>query len=238
MINRMSVRTYASEWLEMDRFDALVSYKNMRYMRMRVKAPYGHIAVSVPLGTPDLVVVNFLLEKEDWIRRNQAEVRLRSPLLEPLVSGGRVPLWGLSRETVVEVATRASARLVDGQVHIRCPENDEQGAQRAVDALYRREMGPAVARALDRWEPRVGRKSTGVKLKRMKARWGSCNTVSGEITLNTKLAKFPTEVFEYVVVHELVHLLERGHGPAFKAHMTSLIPGWPAHREALSHAPC
>jgi len=138
----------------------------------------------------------------------------------------------------VEVATRASARLVDGQVNIRCPENDEQGAQRAVDALYRREMGPAVARALDKWEPRVGRKSTGVKLKRMKARWGSCNTVSGEITLNTNLAKFPTEVFEYVVVHELVHLLERGHGPAFKAHMRSLIPDWPAQREALRHSPC
>lgn len=226
-----------SELLEMDGYEAVVTYKNMRTLRVRITAPDGEVKVSAPILTPDHVIVDFLQDKHAWVLKHRSDVRLRSIRPEPLVTGGRLRLWGVWRQVVVEGASRASARVVDSAVHVKCPPGDEVAAQRAVDALYRREMGPAVADALEKWEPLVGRRSTGVKLKRMKSRWGSCNTVTGEITLNTRLAKFDVEALDYVVVHELVHLLERGHGPAFKAHMGALMPDWPARRDLLREGP-
>lgn len=234
----MGAWTYDSGWLGMDGYDAFVTYKNMRSLRVRIMPPDGEVAVSAPLFTPDHVITDFLRDRHDWVLEHQAAVRLRSVGPEPLVTGGRVLLWGSWREITLVQAPRASARIVDGGVQIRCPDGDEQAAQRAVDALYRRELGPVVAQELEKWEPRVGRSSTEVRLKRMKSRWGSCNTITGAVTFNTMLAKFPPEALEFVVVHELVHFLESNHGPRFKAHMGALLPDWPARRQLLRHGPC
>lgn len=233
----MGAWTYDSEWLVMDGYDAFVTYKNMKSLSVRIKPPYGEVAVSAPLFTPDHVIVDFLRDRHEWVLHHQAAVRLRSVGPEPLVTGGRVQLWGAWRDVAVEEAARASARIVGGQLHIRRPKDDDEAARRAVDALYRRELVPAVTRELGEWEPRIGRWSTEVKLKRMKSRWGSCNTNTGALTFNTMLAKFPPEALEFVVVHELVHLLERGHGPAFKAYMGALMPDWPARRQMLRDGP-
>ncbi len=238
IINRMGAWTYDSEWLVMDGYDAFVTYKNMKSLSVRIKPPYGEVAVSAPLFTPDHVIVDFLRDRHDWVLQHQAAVRLRSVGPEPLVSGGRVPLWGSWREVVVEDASRASARVVDKQVHIRRPKDDDEAARRAVDALYGRELGPAVARELSKWQPRIGRWCTEVKLKRMKTRWGSCHTITGALTFNTMLAKFSPEALEYVAVHELVHLVERGHGPVFKACMSAHLPEWPVRRQMLKDVPC
>lgn len=232
----MGAWTYDSEWLVMDGYDALVTYKNMKCLRVRIKPPHGEVAVSAPLFTPEQVIVDFLRDRHEWVLQHQAAVRMRSVGPDPLVTGGLVLLWGSAIEIAVEDGTRASARLVDGRIHIRRPKDDEAAARRAVDALYRRELGPAVLRALEKWEPRIRRASPDVKLRRMKSRWGSCNTVTGALTFNTLLAKFPPDALEFVVVHELVHLLERGHGPAFKAYMDAYLPDWPLRRRMLRDA--
>lgn len=83
------------------------------------------------------------------------------------------------------------------------------------------------------WEPRVGREHQALKLRRMTSRWGTCNTKAATITLNTALAERPPEALEYVVVHELMHLIERGHGSRFKAGMDQLLLDWRARRRAL-----
>ncbi len=238
IINPMGAWTHDSEWLVMDGYDALVTYKNMKSLSVRIKPPRGDVAVSAPLFTPEEVIVDFLRDRREWVLKHQAEVRLRSVGAEPLVTGGRVPLWGSWREVVVEEAARASASVVDGQIHVRRPRDNDGDARRAVDALYGREMGPAVVRQLEKWEPRIGRWSTEVKLKRMTSRWGSCHTISGVLTFNTMLAKFRPEALEYVVVHELVHLVERGHGPAFKARMSDHLPDWPVRKQMLRGSPC
>lgn len=237
IIEPMGAWTYDRQWLVMDGYDALVTYKNMRSLRVRITPPEGEVAVSAPIDTPEHVITDFLRDRHEWVLRHQAAVRLRSAQPTPLVTGGRVRLWGSWREVVLTEASRASARLLDGRVHIHCPRGDDDAARRAVDALYGREMVPAVARELATWEPRIERRSTDTRLKRMKSRWGSCNTVTGAVTFNTMLAKFPPEALEYVVVHELVHLVERGHGPAFKACMHDLLPDWPARRQMLRDGP-
>lgn len=222
----------------MDEYEALVTYKNMKNISVRIKPPHGEVAVSAPLFTPEHVIVSFLQNMREWILTHQGEVRLRSRPPESLVTGGQLPLWGSWRPVVVEDAARATARIVNGEVHIGRPAGDDEAARRAVDALYRRELGPLVADVLETWEPRVGRSSTQVRLKRMTSRWGSCQPSTGAMTFNTMLAKYSVEALEYVVVHELVHLLERGHGPAFKACMSAHLPDWQRRRQLLREDPC
>lgn len=226
-----------SEWLEMDGYDALVTYKDVRYVRLRIAPPDGRVAVSAPVLTPDHVITDFLRAKHAWILRHRTAVRLRSIDSDALVTGGRARLWGAWREVVVDDAARSLAWRRDGQIHIQRPEGDEDAARRAMEVLYRRELGPALERLLQQWEPRVGRSASGTRLRRMTSRWGSCNTTTAMITVNTALAKFPPEALEFVVVHELVHLLERGHGPVFKAIMTELLPDWSARRQLLREGP-
>ncbi|MGO1384398.1 MAG: M48 family metallopeptidase [Arachnia sp.] len=234
----MGAWTYDSEWLAMDGYDAFVTYKNMKSLSVRIKPPHGEVMVSAPLFTPEHVIVDFLRGRHDWVQHHQAAIRLRSVGPSPLVTGSRVPLWGAWREVVVEEGARASARIVAGNIHIRRPGDDDDAARRAVDALYRRELVPAVMQDIGRWETRVGRCATEVRVKRMKSRWGSCNTQTGALTFNSMLAKFSPKALEMVVVHELVHLLERGHGEAFKAHMNVHLPDWPVRRQMLREDPC
>lgn len=233
----MTSLTTFSDVLRMEGYDAHVTYKAVKLLRVRVKPPDGTVVVSAPLATPDLIIERFLVEHHGWILKTQTAVRLRSPRPEPLVTGGRVRLWGVWHEVVVTTAGRATARMVDGRVHVEGPEDDAAAGRRAMEALYRRQMTPAVEQLLQQWEPRVGRRSAGTKLRRMTSQWGSCNTGTAVITFNTALARFPPEALEYVLVHELVHLLERGHGPAFKAHMGRLLPDWPARRKLLREGP-
>lgn len=233
----MTSWTTFSDVLLMDGYEAQVTYKVMKRLRVRIKPPDGTVAVSAPLDTPEHVIDGFLRTHHAWILQTRSAVRLRSPRPESLVTGGRVRLWGTWRELVVQDAARARAREINGHIHIQRPFEDGDAARRAMEALYRREMGIALERLLALWEPQVGRRAAGTKLRRMTSRWGSCNTVTAVITFNTMLAKFAPEALEFVVVHELVHLLERGHGPVFKGHMGRLLPDWPSRRQLLREAP-
>ncbi len=85
------------------------------------------------------------------------------------------------------------------------------------------------------WEPRLGVVASEVRLRQMKTRWGSCNVRTGRIWLNLELARHDTACLEYVFVHELAHLIERGHGPRFKALMDRFLPGWRAVRRGLTY---
>lgn len=86
---------------------------------------------------------------------------------------------------------------------------------------------------LERWEPRLGVRSKKLVFREMRSRWGSCQPSTGRICINTRLALYPPECLEYVVVHELCHLLERGHGPAFKALLDHHLPDWRTRRKLL-----
>jgi predicted metal-dependent hydrolase len=106
-----------------------------------------------------------------------------------------------------------------------------------VERWYRDQIKSAVPSLLDRWEPHVGAKVERFFVQRMKTKWGSCNPGAGTIRLNTELAKKPLECLEYVVVHELVHLLEPSHNARFVALMDRFMPRWRFRRDVLNRLP-
>ncbi len=117
------------------------------------------------------------------------------------------------------------------------PGADDGKKQDVLDDWYRRQIKEAVPPLVAKWEPVVGVKVKKFFVQQMKTRWGSCNPASASIRLNTKLAKKPRECLEYIVVHEMVHLIEPTHNKKFISLMDYLLPQWQFAREALNRLP-
>lgn len=100
-------------------------------------------------------------------------------------------------------------------------------------AAWRAVVEACVPALVEAWEPIMGVKAGKLAYRNMTSRWGSCQPSTGRICINVRLALYPPECLEYVVVHELCHLLERGHGPRFKALMDTFMPDWRARRTKL-----
>ena len=207
-----------------------VTRKSVKNLRLRVTPPDGRVAVSVPLGHSPADVRRFVESRLGWIRRAQATVTSAVPVRPPLVDGGRARLWGEWIPLTVAEGSRARAVLADGTITLTSPPGEEQ---RVLDLLYRRELAAAVSSLRPRHEAVVGREAAGFRFTRMSSRWGSCNPSTGRINLNLGLAERPIEALEYVLVHELVHLRERGHGDGFKAWMNLVLPGWRTQQKLL-----
>jgi hypothetical protein len=117
------------------------------------------------------------------------------------------------------------------------PQTGEDKRQALVEEWYRERLKEAVPPLLERWQPLLGVQVERFFVQRMKTKWGSCNHMARTIRLNTELTKKPADCLEYIVVHELVHLLEPTHNARFVALMDRFMPNWQFHRQALNRLP-
>ena len=210
-----------------------VTVKEIKGLRLRVKAE-GKLLASVPPTVSPSQVRAFLDANSNWIREAQQRVRMAASPVEPLANGGRVLLWGRWHEVRLAGGARAGARL-DGPI-VLVSGVDEEARRRGLDALYRRELAAVLPDLQALWESRLGKQASIIKLRRMTSRWGTCNTRSGAITLNLALAEREPRALEYVLVHELAHLHEPGHGPRFRAWMDAMLPDWSDRQQQLKVA--
>ena len=107
----------------------------------------------------------------------------------------------------------------------------------AIERFYRRELKAAIEPIVARWDPIIGKPVPAWTVRRMKTKWGSCNPDTGRMWFNIELAKKSPACLEYLVVHEMTHLLERGHNDRFTALMDQHLPNWRALRDELNGAP-
>lgn len=143
------------------------------------------------------------------------------------------PMW--VRESQVEAFVREKKGWIEAQqekLQSSLGQTVDKQTEEEVAELKRQVMEqtpPLIAK----WEAVIGVKAQKLAYRNMTSRWGSCNPQTGRICINVQLARYPEECLEYVVVHELCHLIERGHGPRFKALMTRHLPGWQSRRNLL-----
>lgn len=216
--------------LEVDGMRIELTRKRMRSARLGVR-PDGTIRLSAPLGAGEARLVAFVREHRDWLLRQQSQQRDRQAPWEDLRNGGRVLLWERWHEVIRGHATRARATLGDGVVLLDAP--DDAGAMRAVDRLRRQELEAAVGRIAPPLEERIGQQPAGYRYRAMTSRWGTCNTVTRWITVNTWLVQRSSVELEYLLAHELAHLVEAGHGARFQAVLDDAMPGWRPVRARL-----
>ncbi|MGH2589062.1 MAG: M48 family metallopeptidase, partial [Dehalococcoidia bacterium] len=199
---------------------AEVVFKDIKHLHLSVYPPAGRVRISAPHRMSIETIRVFAISKLGWIKQQQHKLQgqERETPREYLERESHY-LWGRRYLlTIVECDAPPSVELKHGRVVLRVrPGTPEHRRQSLVEAWYREQLKQAVPSLLAQWEPRVGVSVQRFFVQRMKTKWGSCNHQAHTIRLNTQLAKKPRECLEYVVVHELVHLLEPNHGPRFKA---------------------
>lgn len=230
-MRRMNKRTVWRESLTVDGIEAEITYKDIKNIRLRVLPPDGRVRVSAPYRTPAENVERFVMSQRDWIVQARAKARLMAPIQEPLTDGGRALLWGEWHEVRFEERDQVGARVEDRMIRLSAADEGER--RWALERLYRAEIESAVPALHDRWAAITGRAASTFRYRRMTSRWGSCQPATGAISLNLALAERRPELLEYVLVHELTHLWERGHGPAFYARMDAAMPDWRRRRGQL-----
>jgi predicted metal-dependent hydrolase len=182
----------------------------------------------------------FAISKLGWIKRQQNKLneQQRETPREYLERESHY-VWGKRYLlSVVEADEPPSVELTHNRMSLRVrPRSDEAKRQRVIEDWYREQTKTATAELIAKWERKIGVTVAGFYVQRMKTRWGSCNSQARTIRLNTDLAKKPRECLEYIVVHEMIHILEPTHNERFQALLRRLMPDWENRRQVLNRLP-
>lgn len=226
--------------LVVDDINIEVLLKDIRNVHLRVYPPDGYVRISAPRGMEIAHIRAFALSKLDWIRSHRSRLlTLQQENTRQYASREVLKFWGNDYSIqIIEHPGTPLVRLGLGtfELFVR-PGTSDLKRKAIVEQWYRDEIKSALLPLLDKWQPRLGVKIEKFFVRRMKTKWGSCNYRAHSIRLNTELARKPAACFEYVVVHELVHLLEPSHNARFKRLMTKFMPNWKSCRQELNRLP-
>lgn len=171
---------------------------------------------------------------EVWVTRK----RIKNINLRVKPPAGRIEVSAPYHTSDASIANlvREKRRWIDANVReiVNSPRSRGLEASPAEVAQWKAAVAAFVPVLIERWEPIMGVKAGKIAYRNMTSRWGSCQPATGRICINVLLALYPPECLEYVVVHELCHLLQRGHGPRFHALMDKFLPDWRARRAKLN----
>jgi hypothetical protein len=214
--------------------------KDIKNVHLSVYPPEGKVRISAPLRMDLDTIRVFAISKLGWIKQQQKKVtgQERESPREYLnreshyVWGKRYLLKIIEKDAAPEVELKHNQMVL--QVR---PATGEEKKQAVLDEWYRAQLKQAVPSLIAKWEPLMGVKVERFFVQRMKTKWGSCSPGSTSIRLNTDLARKPRECLEYVVVHEMAHLLEPTHNARFVALMDLFMPRWQADRDMLNRLP-
>lgn len=215
--------------------------KNIKNMHLAVYPPSGRVRIAVPEHVNDEAVRLFAISKLSWIKRHQRKY-INQERLAPLVYKERESHYFLGQRLLLRIkeTTGKAKAVMPGKTYLDVyikKGTDEEGIQKLIEAWYRIELKKILPDLIDYWQQKIGVSCTSWGVKKMKTKWGSCNTEQKRIWLNLELAKKPTHCIEYIVVHELVHLIERHHNDRFQALMDQYLPGWQRLRDELNRLP-
>ena len=214
--------------------------KDIKNIHLSVYPPAGKVRISAPLRMDIDTIRVFAITKLGWIKSQQKKLReqQRETPREYLdreshyVWGKRYLLKVIEKEAAPEVELKHSKMLLQ----IRPATSDEK-KQDVLDAWYREQLKEVVPVLIAKWQPLMGVKVEKFFVRKMKTKWGSCSPKAKSIRLNTDLAKKPPECLEYIVVHEMVHLLEPTHNSRFISLMDQFMPKWRFYKDELNKLP-
>lgn len=210
-------------------------------MYLKISAKDQRIRVSAPLQATEKDVIRFVHHRDEWIkiRLKKFSMRKAKPDLK-YVTGEEVPLWGEKLPLKVITggsSTKAYLHINTLMLNVR-GKNSYEKREKAIQEFYRVELKKMIPELIAEYEPKMNVKVTEFGVKKMKTRWGTCNVRAHRIWLNLKLVEFDLKALEMVVVHEMVHLLERGHNQRFYGFMDRFMPEWKVASKLLDGMVC
>lgn len=207
--------------------------KDIKNLHLAVYPPNGRVRLAAPMDVNEKTLELYITSKIPWIRKQQRKFA------------------NIDRQSVRQYVNRESHYFLGKRYLLRVHETDhpyrypkvecktktyidlfvkenystEQRAE-LMKEWYRGQLKDIISELVPKWEAILNVKANQVKVQTMRTKWGSCNTDNGNVLFNIELAKKPFECIEYVVVHELLHLIERKHNDLFKAYLDKYVPNW------------
>jgi predicted metal-dependent hydrolase len=215
--------------------------KAIKNLHLGVYPPHGRVRVAVPLAVSDEAVRLAVIGKLAWIKRQKAkfEAQPRQSRREMVRGESHYFLGQRYRLRVIEhhgagkVVVRNQAAI---DLYVR-PETSADQREQILYRWYRKQLKALVPSMLEKWQLVLGVQVADWGIKKMKTKWGACTIDARRIWINLELAKKPVQCLEYIIVHELVHLLERQHNDRFRNLMDEFMPQWRLYREELNRGP-
>lgn len=211
--------------------------KKIKNLHLSVLPPEGHVRVTAPLTASDEAIRLFAVTKIGWVKR-QIEKFIGQPRQteREYVSGESHYVWGRRYKLEIRhTKTANDVQIKANKLILTVRETStQQQRENVMTEWYRAQLKLKLPELFKKWEARIGVTANDVGVKKMRTKWGTCNTKDKRVWINLQLAKKPVECLEYVVVHELVHLLEKNHTPVFVEYMDKYLPDWRVTKEELN----
>lgn len=218
--------------------EALVVRKSVKNVHLSVMPPNGSIRVTAPISMRDDAIRVLLATRLTWIRKQQAQFTEQSRQSQrTYISGESHYLWGRRyRLQVRQVESEQGLQARRNGTLVLSVRSSASIARREAIATgwYRDSLRSELSKLIEIWSTRMRVMPDHWSIRRMKTRWGTCNHASKRILFNLELAKKPIKCVEYVVVHELAHLIERRHNDRFARLLSKHLPDWKARRDELN----
>jgi len=215
--------------------------KSIKNMHLSVYPPTGRVRIAAPLNVGDEAVRLFAISKLAWIKKNQRKFE-KQERQSPRVFAERESHYFEGRRYLLRVTEQDSPTkvVIKTKTHIDLivrPNTSIEQRQNILNEWYRKQLKNQIPALIDKWEPIIGVTVSDWGVKQMKTKWGTCNIEQKRIWVNLELAKKPVYCLEYIVVHEMIHLLERHHNDRFLAYLDKFIPKWKFFKEELNRLP-
>lgn len=215
-----------------------ISRKKMKNLRLTVSPPEGAVRLSVPYKTNSKIVDEFIFSKMDWIKKKRSKYENRV-VQKPreYITGEVHPLLGADYQlSVVETNEKQRVEIENNRFITMFVKHGStfEKRQKLMMEFQRTTLKAILPALIDKWETQLGVKVNDFNVKIMKTKWGTCNITRKRIWINLELVKHPVECLEYIVVHEMIHLLERYHNKRFYKLMDDYYPGWKETKKKLT----
>lgn len=210
-----------------------IQQKKIKNIYLKVRPPQGEVILSAPASMPRKEIYALLELRHDWICLQREKItKLNLPAAPSFRENEIHYLWGKQHRLQFKNAPQFFIK-VEGEAIVFHGPHSLQNAfySKMLDELYRKELKAKIPDLMVQWQQKMGVHASEWRVKKMKTRWGTCNTRDSRIWLNLELAKRDVECLEYVIVHELTHLLEKPHSERFWRLMDGFLPSWLERRD-------
>lgn len=222
--------------IDIDGVDVELLRKRIKNINLRINAQ-GQVKVSAPIKCSLDLIRCYLQDKRHWIHTHRARLLVHTQTATPTLqfrSGEFLAYLGQLYELAISEGSKLNISI-DGRVlHCIFPfDTPFLKRKHLIQNWYRQQMNTLIPSLIEKWEPMIGVSVVCWGVKAMKTRWGSCNTQARRIWLSLNLIQKPLVCLEYVLVHEMVHLLEASHNRRFHALMSQFMPNWKLYKKQL-----
>lgn len=223
--------------LQIGNVSIAVTKKNIKNMYIRVLPPDGTVQITAPYSASDDAIRMFAVSRISWIKKQKQNFEEQARQTKrQYVTGESYYVWGRRYRLDVQYSNiRNAVFLMDGRLilQVRSESTPEQ-REHVLNDWYREQLKSKLPEVIRKCEQIIGAQASEWRIKNMRTKWGTCNIDKKRIWLNLQLAKKTPECLDYVVTHELVHLLERSHNERFQKYMDAFYPDWRVIKETLN----